>query len=82
MIIAVGSRVPRDVLDVLQLAGTDVEQGADAVDVDTQALGDELVVGAQGSQRQPEAVGPRELVESRRRPWVDRDGCRPWAPQY
>jgi hypothetical protein len=64
-VIVVGcAREPSDALDVLQLAGTDVEEGADAVNIDPQAVCDELIVGAQGSQREPEAIGPRELVEA------------------
>jgi hypothetical protein len=51
------------VFDVLELASTDVEQGGDAVTVDVEAVGDQVVISAQGTKAKPEPVGPGELGE-------------------
>ncbi len=49
--IALGSGEAAGELAVLELASTNVEKGGDAVDVDVEALRDQVIIGAQGSQR-------------------------------
>jgi hypothetical protein len=43
-------------LDVLKFPGTDFEQGDDAVGIDAQAVGNELVIGSERSQTEADAV--------------------------
>lgn len=47
---------PGALLKVLELAGTDVEQGLDALGVDVEAVGDQLVIGPESSQTEPDAI--------------------------
>ena len=39
--------------DLFELVGADVEQEGDAVDVDIEAFGDQVIVGSQSSQSEP-----------------------------
>jgi len=45
-------------LDVLKFSGTDIKQGDDAVRVDTQAIGNEIVIGSEGSQAMTGSMSP------------------------
>jgi hypothetical protein len=49
-------------LGALELASGNVEQGGDGINVYLEAFGDELIVGAKGSQGEPQPVGPGEGV--------------------